>query len=465
MMRMMIDASDAFVAGADVTAVSGALTIPFEVTADDLVGTWAPNGGDPVTPGYNVSTTFDVTVGDGVPLGAYHVTLQLIDVDEAVLAEETGTITVNANAPTVLWGDSVPKLATQGVTMAIPLRVYSPAAGTGDLVLGVTSPEALIAGDVKIYASTGTDMVAMPLTPNAAGTLDGTWSAALSAGYTSVIWYATVAEGAPVGDYAFDVSLLPLLGVGGNTLSPLVVAVSAPESHGEKPPDVGDDTTAPTVTITAADTTVSTTATFELTASEADVTYECMLTTNGVAGTWESCTSRKTYTDLQPGSYTFSARATDTAKNVGEVEVYALVIPAAPPSDTQTDATVPPTTSGSTGAAASVPPAAGAPASGAPSAMTPVVPAAVVKLKAIDNGTKLFINVNPNKGTGYWNIKVYRKVVKGDKVSWEKVGKTLRTKTSKETRTINLGKGTYRVKVMDKDGMKGAVSKQVKLVR
>ncbi len=92
-------------------------------------------------------------------------------------------------------------------------------------------------------------------------------------------------------------------------------------------------------------------------------------------------------------------------------------------------------------------------------------PAAVVTAKAIDNRTKLFVNVNPNKGKGYWNIKVYRKVVKGDKVSWKKVGKTLRTKTSKETRTINLGKGTYRVKVMAKYGMKGAVSKQVTLVR
>ncbi len=90
---------------------------------------------------------------------------------------------------------------------------------------------------------------------------------------------------------------------------------------------------------------------------------------------------------------------------------------------------------------------------------------AVVKVKAINNGTKLFVNVNPNKGTGYWNIKVYRKVVKGDKVSWEKVGKTLRTKTSKETRTINLGKGTYRVKVMENYGMKGDVSNQVTLVR
>ena len=35
---------------------------------------------------------------------------------------------VNDNVATVLWGTPLPKLATQGVSMTIPLRVYSPAA-------------------------------------------------------------------------------------------------------------------------------------------------------------------------------------------------------------------------------------------------------------------------------------------------------------------------------------------------
>ena len=65
-------------------------------------------------------------------------------------------------------------------------------------------------------------------------------SADLGAGYNPVIWYATVAEGAPVGNYEFGVSL-----EGGNTLEAIVVSVSAPAVHGEKPPD-GGDTTAPT---------------------------------------------------------------------------------------------------------------------------------------------------------------------------------------------------------------------------
>ncbi len=429
--------------------------LPFTETAGNLVSTWGLPDGGSVVPGYNVSTLLNLTIAEGAPVGDYSVTLELIDgaVPAKVLASETGTIAVNANAPTVLWGDSVPKLATQGVTMAIPLTVYSPEVGTGQLDLTVTGPAALAAGDVKIYASDtyaidGVDMVSMPLTL-VADNLEGTWEATLLKGYTSVTWYATVAEGAPVGDYAFGVSL-----EGGNTLSPLVVAVAAPDAHGEKPPDVGDDTTAPTVTITAADTTVSTTATFELTASEADVTFECMLTTNGVAGPWESCTSPKTYTGLQPGSYTFSARATDTAKNVGEVEVYALVIPA-PPATQQPSAGAAP--------APAAPPAAGAPTAQVPSATTPVVPAAVVNVTGVSKNTKLFVDVDPNKGKGYWKIKVYRKVVKGDAISWKKVGKTLRTQTSKETRTITLKKGTYRVQVMAKYGMQGATSAEVTL--
>ena len=359
---------------------------------------------------------------------------------------------------TVMWGDSVPKLATQGVSMAIPLRVYSPADdATAVLDLTITSPEAFAAGDVKYRQQR--DRHGGPASDSGCKQSRGH----VGRGSQCRLQLGDLVRhghcGAPVGNYDFGVSLQ-----GGNTLESIGVSVSAPAVHGEKPPDVGD-TTAPTLTITEADTRLESTATVRPRRASPDATLECRLTTNGVAGTWESCSATKTYSNLQPGIYTFSARATDAAKNVGEVEVYALVIPAAAPSDTQTGAVVPPTTSGPTGAATSAPPAAGAQASGAPSAATPVVPSAVVKLKAIDNGTKLFVNVNPNKGTGHWNIKVYRKVVKGDQVSWEKVGKTLRTKTSKETRTINLGKGTYRVKVMEKYGMKGDVSKQVTLVR
>ena len=206
--------------------------------------------------------------------------------------------------------------------MTVPLQVYAPEAGTGELTLTVTGPveddatpdsEALAAGDLKAYGSIGTDMAAMPLTLNAEGKLLGTWNATLLSGFTPVTWYITVAEGAPVGSYAFGVGL-----TGGNTLDPISVVVFAPESHGEQPPDAGEDTTAPVLTVTPA-TASGSTVSFTLTANESPVDLTCMLTTNGTAGPWEACTSPKTYTDLPPADYVFSAKATDKALNVSKV--------------------------------------------------------------------------------------------------------------------------------------------------
>ena len=338
-LRLLIDATDAFAAG-DVTALAAdGQSVPFTVDANgDLVGRWGPDTGFPVAAGYNASTTFDVTLADTAPLGDYTVTLGLVDLDapETVLAQETGTITVNDNLATVLWGVPVPRYVTQGVSMTIPLRVYSPAAGTGELALTVTGPvedpltpdsEALAAGDLKVFASDGTDMVPMPLTLDAQGRLVGTWDAPLMPGYTAVTWYATVADGAPVGSYAFGVAL-----TNGNILDPISVVVFAPEAHGEQPPDAGEDTTAPVVTVTPVDT-LGSTATFTLTADEDGVTYECMLTTDGTPAAWEACTSPRTYTDLAPATYLFSARGTDRALNVSSVVTRTWTVD--PPADTR----------------------------------------------------------------------------------------------------------------------------------
>ncbi|MHB8958571.1 MAG: COG1361 family protein [Candidatus Limnocylindrales bacterium] len=325
-LRITVDANDAFQAGDVVANAADLQAVPFVVDNGNLVGKWGPDTGFPVAPGYNASTTFIVTVADGAPVGNYTVTLELVDLDDSatILAHETGTILVRENVATVLWGTPVPKLATQGVAMAIPLLVYSPFAGTGHLALTVTGPgddpdttliEATKAGDVKIYASNGSDMVAMPLTLNLDGQLVGTWDATLVAGGSvPVTWYATVAVGALVGNYAFGVIL-----EGGNTLDAIVVGVSAPETHDLQPPDAGEDTTAPVVTVTPVGT-LGATASFDITAVDANpVTFECMLTTNSVAGPWESCTSPKTYTGLQPGTYVFSARGTDRALNVSDI--------------------------------------------------------------------------------------------------------------------------------------------------
>ncbi len=119
--------------------------------------------------------------------------------------------------------------------------------------------------------------------------------------------------------------------MGGNTLTPLVVSVSAPESHGEQPPDAGEDTTAPVVTITPVDT-LGATASFTITAVDAStVTFECMLTTNTVAGSWESCTSPTTFTDLAAGDYVFSVRGTDKGGLVSDVVTKSWTVDLTPP--------------------------------------------------------------------------------------------------------------------------------------
>ena len=181
--------------------------------------------------------------------------------------------------------------------MTIPLRVYAPLAVGGQLELTVAGPgddplttvdESLAAGDVKIYGSNViegvTDMVPMTLALNDSDQLIGTWTAPLGVGYTPVTWYATVAEGAPVGGYTFDVSLQDGIDLAG----PLVVAISAPESHGEKPPDAGD-TTAPDVTIVPVDTALSTTVAFDLTSNESGSTFKCTLAKNGVTLSSGTC--------------------------------------------------------------------------------------------------------------------------------------------------------------------------------
>ncbi len=141
-LRITINAPDGLADGAVTAKAADGQTVPFTVVDGDLVGWWGPETGFPVAPGYNVSTTFDVTIDGAAPVGDYGITLDLIDVaaPATVLAEDTGTIAVHDNVSTVLWGDTVPKLATQGVAMAIPLSVYAPSDGTGRLTLTVAGP-------------------------------------------------------------------------------------------------------------------------------------------------------------------------------------------------------------------------------------------------------------------------------------------------------------------------------------
>ncbi len=102
-----------------------------------------------------------------------------------------------------------------------------------------------------------------------------------------------------------------------------------------------------------------------------------------------------------------------------------------------------------------------APSTSAPVTLTgPPAPTAAVKVRAIGNRSKLRVDVNPNKGKGFWTFQVQKRV--GD--TWVPL-KTYRTLGAKETRTVNLPKGTYRVVVNAKYGFRGTTSGPVTLKR
>ena len=60
-------------------------------------------------------------------------------------------------------------------------------------------------------------------------------------------------------------------------------------------------------------------------------------------------------------------------------------------------------------------------------------------MKAVSGRSKLFVDVDPNKGKGYWQVMIQRKAGK----VWKALPKVYRTKGSAETLTVNLPKGSY----------------------
>ena len=74
---------------------------------------------------------------------------------------------------------------------------------------------------------------------------------------------------------------------------------------------------------------------------------------------------------------------------------------------------------------------------------------------------KLHVDVNPNKGKGYWSFQVQKQ--QPDR-SWKAL-KTDRTVGTRETRTLNLRRGTYRVLVHPKYGYGPIASAPVYLKR
>lgn len=94
-------------------------------------------------------------------------------------------------------------------------------------------------------------------------------------------------------------------------------------------------------------------------------------------------------------------------------------------------------------------------------AVTGWQPPVRVNLRADAAESRLLIDVDPHKGSGYWTFAVQRAQADG---SWATL-RSYRTKGRAETRTIDLPAGTYRVVVAAKYGYQGATSGEMTLVK
>jgi hypothetical protein len=76
--------------------------------------------------------------------------------------------------------------------------------------------------------------------------------------------------------------------------------------------------------------------------------------------------------------------------------------------------------------------------------------------------SRLRVNVDPNKGAGYYLFQVQKLRWDG---GWVTLRRTYRTLGSSEYRIINLPRGTYRVVVLGKYGFLGTTSSSATLRR
>ena len=90
---------------------------------------------------------------------------------------------------------------------------------------------------------------------------------------------------------------------------------------------------------------------------------------------------------------------------------------------------------------------------------TDVGKAVTVQVRAVSGGKKLYVNVNPDKGGGYWQFAVQKLTVG----KWRTRSKVYKTWGKNEIRRLRLSKGTYRVTVLPRYGYAGATSQIVSL--
>jgi hypothetical protein len=81
-----------------------------------------------------------------------------------------------------------------------------------------------------------------------------------------------------------------------------------------------------------------------------------------------------------------------------------------------------------------------------------------VRARVSSEPTALFVDVDPNRGGGYWEFAVERLNELGE---WETLPGIYRTKGRNETRTVNLAASAYRVRVLPKYGYRGYISGKV----
>ncbi len=84
-----------------------------------------------------------------------------------------------------------------------------------------------------------------------------------------------------------------------------------------------------------------------------------------------------------------------------------------------------------------------------------------VLVRAVKSASALQVDVDPNRGKGYWTFQVQRQATDG---KWKRVA-DYRTEGSDEVRTLDLPKGAYRVVVPTQYGYEGATSQKVTLHR
>ncbi len=354
------DEANPLTTGDLVVAAEDTQIVPFSAEDGSLIGWWGPESGFAVSKLYDVETAFEAAFAEGTA-GEYKAVLELVDLsllttepDKAVLATDTELLTVLDNVSTLQWAGDVPTISTQGAQILLPLSVYAPAptesATPAQLQLTVsmddpttTDPDALAANNVRVYGELGDAMVPMEFTA-VDGVLTGTWSMPLIAGNNPVTWYFSVVEGAPVGQYTLDVSLIDGVDAAGT----VQIGISAPE-----------DRKSPNAPVVEEKSVVGDSATIVASSTEKDVVrYDFVLIKDFVHLREVSSTDGTvTFDKLAAGTYKVNITAVDRAGNVSAQAVTTFVIESSstppsgggvvnPPTTTPTDPTTPPADGG-----------------------------------------------------------------------------------------------------------------------